>query len=874
MTLKPGTRLGSYEVLGHIGSGGMGEMYRAWHSKLGREVALKILPDRLAKDPEALQRFEQEARLASSLNHPNIITIYDIGQFDSSPYIVMELIKGKTLQEVLAEGPMPLPRVAEIAAQIAKGLAKAHAAGIVHRDLKPQNLMVANEDDLVKILDFGLGKLAAAPKKLGPDDPTRGPREMNTLPGVIMGTVGYMSPQQASGISVDFRSDQFSLGTILYEMVTGKRPFRRETAAQTLAAIIEGEPEPVEALNPDVPEALRAIIRRCLEKDPLARYSNTTDLAKELKHLRNHLPEARRRFLPPVVRRAIRRRPARMALLLLAAAMALGVAVYAPSLRREVAFWLQVQSLPAEKQLAVLPFTNIGNDPANQAFCDGLVEILSSKLSQLVQFQRALNVVPASELRTEGITSAREARRVFGATLAITGSVQRTEGRVRMTINLVDTQTLRQLKATSLDTEAHDVSVLQDGVVLKVADLLEVDLPEQAKQVLTAGGTTVPGAYEFYMQGKGYLQRYEDPQNVETAIGLFQRALEQDSRYALADAGLGEAYWRKYELTKDPQWADQAVKSCATAIGLNNKLAPVYVTLGMIYTGTGRYDDSIRRVQQAIGLDPLNPDAYRELARAYENLKKLDEAESTYKRAIAVRPSFWSSHNDLGRFYFRFGRYPEAEKEFRQVLTLTPDNWRASNALGAIYYSLQRYDEAEAMYKKSVAIKPTDTVYNNLGTLYFYLHRYADAASAFEGAVKLNDRDYRRWRNLAAAYQWSNHPEKMRTAHQRAAELAEEQRRINPRDPVLLRNLADSYSMLGESERARGFLREALTLAPDDVTNMFQAAIVYEQLGDREYALQWIAKAIQGGYSRDLIERDPNLAQLRSDPRFQGLRSP
>jgi len=874
MALESGTRLGHYIIVGLLGSGGMGEVYRARDPQLGRDAAIKVLPKKLASDPELLARFEQEARLASALNHPNIITIYAIELTGPIRYIVMELVEGKTLKEALAGKPLPVRNVLEVAAQIAAGLAMAHAARIVHRDLKPQNVMIRN-DGLVKILDFGLGKLIPPPLgEHSPDMPTVWPVEPGTLPGRILGTVDYMSPQQAAGESVDFRSDQFSLGTILYELATAKRPFHRETAVQTLSAILEEEPEPVTAVNPEVPFALQAVIRRCLAKNPDDRYDATADLATELKQLHDNLSNLRGISWPRFLQGHRRRWRTGLAALLLASLLVAGVGLLAPSIPIRLPVSARFAALPAEKQLAVLPFANVGSDPANQAFCDGLVEILSSKLSQLEQFQRALTVIPASEIRGEGISSAREARQIFGATLVITGSVQRTDNRLRITINLVDPQTLRQLKARSLDTEVHAVSVLQDGVVLAVAELLEVDLPEQAKQVLTAGGTTVPGTYEFYLQGRGYLQRYENAQNVDHAIGLFQRALDQDGRYALAHAGLGEAYWRKYELTKVPQWAELAQASSAKALEFNDKLAQVYVTLAMIHNGTGRYEEAVRRVQQALALDPLNPDAYRELARAYEALRKLEEAEATFQKAIAARPGFWGSHNDLGRFYYRLGRYPEAEEEFRRIMELTPDNWRGYNGVGAVFYSQMRYEEAAQMFEKSAAIKPTDSALNNLGALYFSLGRYAEAARSFERAIQINDRDSMRWHGLASAYEWSNEPEKSRAAFQRAAELIEGQLRVNPRDAALLWRLADSYSQLNQPRRARELLRQALTLAPENVEVMFQAAVVYEQLGDRERALQWLARAIQGGYSRDLIERSPSLTQLRADPRFRTMQKP
>jgi serine/threonine-protein kinase len=570
----------------------------------------------------------------------------------------------------------------------------------------------------------------------------------------------------------------------------------------------------------------------------------------------------------------LRRLPLWVELVLAIAVVAAGISIVALRIPERVHVWSASLLPMTEKQLVVLPFTNVGNDAQNQGFCDGLVEILSSKLSQLEQFQRTLRVVPSTDVLREGIVSVREARQTFGATLAITGSVQRTENRVRLTINLVDPQTLRQLRSKTIDTEAHDISVLQDGVVLEVAELLDVKLSSQAKQVLAIGGTTVPSAYEYYMQGRGYLQRYEAAQNVDTAISLFNLALGQDRRYALAEAGLGEAYWRKYEQTKDTRWAEQAKKSSAAAIGLNDKLAQVYVTLGMIHTGTGHFDEAVQNLQKALALDPINSDAYRELAKTYQQMGRLKDAESAYMNAIAVRPAYWGTHNDLGGFYYHLGRYAEAEKQFRTVVELTPDNARGYSNLGVIAYSQKRYEEAAKMYEKSVAIKPSGAAYTNLGTVYYMLGQYDEAARYYELTIQMNDRNLRWWHNLATAYQWSHNQEKARAAFQRTAALAEEQRRVNPRDASLLILLADAYAMLGQPQHARELLGEALALAPDAVADMFQASVVYEQLRDRELALRWIAKAVKGGYPRDLVEKDPTLAQLRLDPRFQALFRP
>ncbi|HEY4229317.1 MAG TPA: serine/threonine-protein kinase, partial [Thermoanaerobaculia bacterium] len=288
MTLAAGSRLGAYEILAPLGAGGMGEVYRARDARLSREVAIKVLPATMAADPDRRARFEQEARSASGLNHPNILTVYDIGEADGTIYIAMELVEGRTLREVVAGDPLPTRKLLDIAVQTAEGLAKAHSAGIVHRDLKPENVMVS-KDGFVKILDFGLAKLTETPAQDASVMPTA--IAAPTQPGTVLGTAGYMSPEQASGHPVDFRSDQFSLGSILYEMAAGQKAFQRKTGAETLVAIIREEPPPLSQLAPKAPAPVRWIVERCLAKDPEERYASTKDLARDLKSLRDHLTE-------------------------------------------------------------------------------------------------------------------------------------------------------------------------------------------------------------------------------------------------------------------------------------------------------------------------------------------------------------------------------------------------------------------------------------------------------------------------------------------------------------------------------------------------------------------------------------------------------
>jgi serine/threonine-protein kinase len=875
-------RFGRYELLEKLGAGGMGEVWRARDQDLQRDIAVKFLPERFASDPRRLGRFAQEARAASSLNHPNIVTIHEIGETSGLPYIVMELVEGQTLRALVHGRPLPPQRLLGIGGQLADGLAKAHAAGIVHRDLKPENVMVRS-DGFAKILDFGLAKLRASDSGGGDavwfdsNEPTwpGGSPSPQTAAGVVLGTVGYMSPEQARGRGVDYRSDQFALGAILYEMATGQQAFRRETPAQTLAAIIEQPPEPIATLNPAFPAPARWIIERCLAKEPAERYASTLDLARELHNVREHLAEVGSSgasgstsgaTMPP--RRP--RRPLWVAGIAAAALLLVGGAfAVVPPLRERLTVALKLRPVPREKGIAVLPFRTTSPEQDDQYRSDGLTETLAARLSQLERFHGSLWVVPASEVRQAGVTSAEGARRAFGVTLIVTGSLQRIGDRLRLNASLVDAVGLRQLRALGPSDYRPDDLSLQDEMVEQVARMLEVALGPQEQQVLQAGGTSVGTAYALYLQARGHLQRYEQTDSLEQAISLLQQALQQDPAYALAYAGLAEAQWRLYRLTKNPDLVELARKGCERALRLNDLLAPVHVTLGIIRAGTGEAERALTDFDRALALDPTDADAVREKAQAYETLGRAKEAEDTYLRAIRLRPAYWGNHSGLGALYWRQGRYAEAERAFRRVIELTPDNVRGYANLGGILHVAGRDEEAVAALDRSMAIRPTYAAASNLGTIQFMSGRFVAAARAYEKALELDAHDYRLWRNLAASHYWApGERAKAGAAYERAARLAEEQIRVNPRDAAVLVDLADCHAMLGDRERSRGELAKALALAPHDVEVQQTAASVYEQLGDREAALRWTRRALAAGYPREQLERDPGLAALRADPRF------
>ena len=852
MALSPGTHVGEYSVLGLIGVGGMGEVYRARDARLGRDIAIKVLTPSLYEDPAARARFQREARAVAALNHPSIVTIHEVGEHGQQAFIAFEFVSGETLQERLARGPVGVAEALAIALPLAEGLGHAHEHGVVHRDLKPKNIMVRG-DGQVKILDFGLGKFLSAPVA---QDITTALPSGATETGVVLGTIGYTSPEQLKGHPVDARSDQFAFGAIVYEMLTGRRAFAKETTIQTLNAIIEDEPTPLAALAPGVPRSVAAIVSRCLRKNPEQRYGTTGELVAALRSASDNL---RRRT-------ALARWPRLAAAAILSAIVVVGVAL-APRIEWRDAFAGRLS--PAQGRIVVLPFGNTDGGASAQAFADGLTELLTTRLSGFERENRDLFIVPSTEVRRESVASARDARRVFGASLVVSGSVQWAQNTIRLTLNLTDASTLAQIRGRVIDGQAVDVQTLQDSAVAALAEMLGAR-SESAVSRLTAAS----GAYQYYVQGRGYLQRFERLDSVNNAIELFQRSVLGDQQFALGHAALGEAYWRKYELTKDPALVAAARTELAQALEIDRNSPIVRITRAIVARGTGEYETAAAELERAVALDPLSADAFRELGGAYEALKRFDAAEAAFEQAIQVRPDDWSARSAFGGFLIRRARFEEALTHFQRVVELTPDNAAAYSNRGGAQYYLQRYDDAEASFTKSVSIRETQLAWSNLGTVHFIRGRFADAATAFERAAALNPNDFRVWGNLGSAYQWVPDAARARAAYEKAVAVAEADLKVDPRRPAVIADIADYSQALGRRDEARRYAARALELAPDDSSILFKIAVVHEGLGERARALELLATALRAGLRPDQIETARSLAELRRDPRYKQIRVP
>ncbi|MBN1211709.1 MAG: protein kinase [candidate division Zixibacteria bacterium] len=856
MVFTAGFRIGRFTVLKKLGFGGMGEVYLAEDRELNRQVALKFLPLPLCRDEDCRKRFKREARAAAQLSHPNIVTIYEVAEFQGRPFIAMEHIEGKSLSDIIRKNELKLSEVLELAMQICEGMHRAHHSGVIHRDIKPSNIMVDN-DGRVKILDFGLASIKNEQKI--------------TRDGAVLGTSGYMSPEQILGEKIDERSDIFALGIVFYEMITGRQPFKKDSEDATYRAILEETPEPLRRFKADVPEEWQHVVAKALEKNPSLRYQHSDECRSDLKRLQVKL-ESR----PGLMRRGEYRREwrayhnrIRLMGLIMVIALAL-LLTLSSTTRRAILRWLHFDSVPFEKHLAVLPFTCLGDVYAGQTFCDGLMETLTTRLTQMEKFQGALWVVPAREVREREVFSVKDARRAFGVTLAVTGSVQELGEDIRLALNLIDTRSERQIHSALIDVPLNELVVLQDSTVISIAEMLEIHLHPEQERYLTSGRTDVPEAFGLYLAGRGYLQRFEKSACIDTAVMKFREALDYDPGYALAYAALGEAYWRKYKATNELEWIEQARGNSQVALSLDAQLAPVHITLGMIYRGTGEYEKAVREYNLARVQEPSNYEAYRGLAAAYEALNMFDEAVAQYRKIIALRPKYWAGYFDLGLFYTYHGDNDKAVALLHRAARLVPYNVRDYNDIGALYCLLNFNDEARRMWRQSIEIEPNYAAFSNLGFLYYKERDYEEAARMYERALEISDHDHNVWNNLASAYYYlPGMREKALDTYQRAIVEAEKQLRVNPRDPVLLVSLAQYYAVVGDTVKARDMVDEALQLDAENTEVIVSALFVFEKLNDRSASVFWVKKILQLGYPPENLASYPEFESLLTDERVK-----
>ncbi|MCA1626390.1 MAG: protein kinase [Acidobacteria bacterium] len=746
--LAVGQSLGHYEIVGWLGAGGMGEVYLAKDKKLDRQVAIKILNEKFSQHEANLRRFTQEARAASALNHPNILVIHEIGEGEHTHFIVSEFVEGQTLRDILKEKSLLLPEVLDVSIQIANALTVAHAAGIVHRDIKPENIIV-RPDGVAKILDFGLAKLVAH-RPIGFEDTTI--KQNETAKGVILGTVNYMSPEQAKGERVDERTDIFSCGAMMYEMLAGRTPFVGNTTAETFANVLNAEPPPLARFATDVPDELARIIARTLRKNKDERYQTMKGLLADLKDMRDtlafeerweksHPPEAEktRQMLPattgdahrPTAEHPTRERktrwhsltPARRAVIFAAALVAIVAGAFAYRWQWKQTFGT---SQPEIKSLAVLPLKSL--DAGENYLGLGIADAVIRRISQTGE----LTVRPTSAVRrylnedTDALTAARQ----LNADAVLEGSIQRADDRVRVGVNLLRTSDDVSLWTDSFDMRMTDIFTIQDTVAQQVAARLRLQLDPSQQARLTNRYTSNPEAYEYYLKGQASLEQISnaigDLQPTEASIGYFKKAIALDPKYALAYASLAQSYmWiANFNDPDNPAWVGLMQQALAQAESLDPQLVETHtVRFEYFFSRYGDWNlaQAAREARQAVALSPSV--GHLELGTIYDHLG-LDEATGLreFQRVVEIDPTNTFAQGRLVESYMLYGKFDESNELNRRYF---------GESYAPALIGMGQFDEAESLLETSVKKKPGDLVNRSYLALVLALkgkHRDAEAA--------------------------------------------------------------------------------------------------------------------------------------------------
>jgi TolB-like protein/Tfp pilus assembly protein PilF len=823
-----GKTISHYRIIEKLGQGGMGVVYKAEDTKLKRVVALKFLPGELTSDAEAKARFLQEAQAAAALDHPDICTVHEIDEFEGQTFIAMACVDGLSLKERIERGPLKTDEAIDIAMHVARGLQAAHEKGIIHRDIKSANIMLTAAGQ-VKIMDFGLAKLAGRTKL--------------TRAGTTLGTAPYMSPEQGRGEETDHRTDIWSLGVVLYEMLSGQLPFRGEYEQAILFQIMNAAPEPLTGVRSGIPMELERIVTKCLEKNPDERYQSAADLIADLRHLQRTgdaasvLARPTTSAPPAMPAKSARAGRARRwywaipVVILFAAAAAI-------MLQRPAKM-----AGPEEKSIAVLPFQNMSGSSDDEYFSDGITEDIITRLSKIAD----LNVISRQSTMQykNSAKSLRDIGRELGVAAVLEGSVRRAGNQVRIVAQLIDARSDRHIWAETYDKEMTEIFAIQSDVAQKIAGALEATLLPAEKEQIEKQPTRDLTAYDYYLRGRQYYYRYTSQSN-ETAIELFRKALELDPDYALALAGLADAY------------AQRVDKYGYAASSL---------------------DSVIAIARTAIAKDPTLADGYKALGLAYQLKGWSKMGSEAYRKALELNPKCHAALANLGLTDCVFGDFGEAYVLLNEALRIDPRIAYSHITLSYLYLGLEEYAKARECCMKAIELQPDLTYsYQGLATASLGERNYENAIEQSEKALTLDPHDFVGL-SLAGEIQVGAGNYAAALRHYAAAVAIDSLGRSQMTGRRPLAGMAFALWKTGRKDEARRIAARIVDLDKRDMAEGNDWPVIpYEiaqlcamQRRDDEACL-WLGKAIDAGLIFGRFEsHDPAFDDLRENPRFKEL---